>query len=163
MADSMVHLLPGCKTLGQWVLAAAKNEWCKKQQSPCAVPVGSAAHIHTRTCMAALSSNKCNLIKNATWQSTQKRHCGVGSRALVCKTEGLILPGVYRVTPGKSPQRSALLVHPVIKSPALQSRGCLCTALNNEVLILFEVPWHCIYTVILIILYDLLPHHQDSF
>lgn len=86
-----------------------------------------------------------------------------GSRALVCKSEGLILPGVCRVTPGKSPQRSALLVHPVIKSPALQSRGCLCTALNNEVLILFEVPWHCIYTVILIILYDLLPHHQDRF
>lgn len=100
---------------------------------------------------------------NATSQSQQKKQCGVGSRAQVYKPAGPILPGVCRVTVGKSRQRCALLVPPVIKSLAPQSRGCLCTALNNEVLILFEVPWHSINTIILIILYDLLPHHQDSF
>lgn len=117
VAGSVVHLLLWYKWLGQWVLAAAKNEWCKKQQSPCVMPVCSgadSAHVHLRTCMVALLSNKCNLIKNAnTWQSKQKRQCSVGSRALVSKSEGPILPGVCRVTLGKSTQRSALLVPPV--------------------------------------------------
>lgn len=67
------------------------------------------------------------------------------------------------MTLAKSAESSALLVPPVIKSQAPQSRSCLCTDLNNEVLILFEVPWHCINTIILIILHDLLPHHQTVF
>lgn len=148
-----------------WQLLKTSGAKTSKPLVPClfAVVQTDSVRVHIHTCMAALSSNKCNLIKNATWQSKQKSQCGVGSRALVCKPQGPILPRVSRVTPGKSPKCSALLVSPVIKSPAPQSRGCLCTALNNEVLILFEVPWHCINPIILIILYDLLPYHQDSF
>lgn len=75
----------------QRVLAAGKNQRCKKQQSLglhlFTVLQTDAAHICScvHTCSVSLSSNKLSLMKAAAWQSQRKRQCSVGSRVLVCK------------------------------------------------------------------------------
>lgn len=68
--------------------------------------------LHTHTGTVARSSKRCDPVKNAAWQSKQKRWCSVGSRALVSRPEGPVLPGLCRVTGIKSVPCCALPVPP---------------------------------------------------